>query len=55
MTYWKEDDDRVFVPQTPPNEETLTPDEVVVRAPDGRAVYRRTIIDEKIDRWFAEK
>jgi hypothetical protein len=39
MTYWKEDDDRVFVPQTPPNEETLTPDEVVVRAPDGRAVY----------------
>ncbi len=55
LTYWKEDDKGSLVPQNSPTEETPIPDEVVVRAPDGRALYRRTIVDEKIDRWFAER
>jgi hypothetical protein len=52
LTHWKEEEGR-FVPQKLSGND-LVPDEVVVRGPDGRALYRRTIIDEKIDRWFAE-
>jgi hypothetical protein len=52
LVQWKEEGGHL-IPQPRPEHE-LVPDEVVVRAPDGRALYRRTIIDEKIDRWFAE-
>src|SRR5436305_15289401 len=40
LSYWKEAEDGSLVPAA---ERTLTPDEVVVRAPDDRALYRRTI------------
>src|ERR1700740_2841784 len=52
LAYWKEERGDL-IPQARPDN-GLVPDEVVVRAPDGRALYRRTIVDEKIDRWFAE-
>jgi hypothetical protein len=51
LRYWKQDESGDLAPAC---SGSLIPDEVVVRAPDGRALYRRTIIDEKIDRWFAE-
>ncbi len=54
LSYWKEDESGRLAPAGAAAEQTPVPDEVVVRAPDGRALYRRTIIDEKIDRWFAE-
>lgn len=47
MTYWKEDEEHVFVPQMSPKEETLIPDEVVVRGLtveryiDGRSLTKR--------------
>lgn len=49
LNYWREDGIRGLVPAKPE-----PPDEVVVRGADGRALYRRTIIDEKMERWFAE-
>jgi len=54
LKYWIEDKSGNLVPAGSGAEQTLIPDEVVVRAPDGRALYRRTIIDEKIDRWFLD-
>ncbi|HLH92310.1 MAG TPA: hypothetical protein VKX28_28100 [Xanthobacteraceae bacterium] len=48
LNYWREDGIRDLVPARPE-----PPDEVVVRGADGRALYRRTIIDEKIERLFA--
>jgi hypothetical protein len=54
LCYWKEDQRGGFTPAGTTAGLTTIPDEVVVRAPGGRAVYRRTIIDEKIARWFAE-
>jgi len=54
LRYWEEDESGNLAPASSDTEQTVIPDEVVVRAPDGRALYRRTIIDEKIDRWFAE-
>jgi hypothetical protein len=54
LRYWKEDERGGFTPVRTAAGLTSIPDEVVVRAPGGRAVYRRTIIDEKIARWFAE-
>jgi hypothetical protein len=54
LSYWKEDEGGRLAPACAAAEQIPIPDEVVVRAPDGRALYRRTIIDEKIDRLFAE-
>jgi hypothetical protein len=53
LRYWREDPVFGLVPAMA-EWDTPTPDEVVVRGADGRALYRRTIIDEKIERWFAE-
>ena len=53
LNYWSEDGTRGLVPARP-GRETPIPDEVVVRGADGRALYRRTIIDEKLERWFTE-
>ncbi len=53
LNHWKEDRFGGLVPVIP-EREAPTPDEVVVRGSDGRALYRRTIIDEKMERWFAE-
>ncbi len=54
LRYWKEDGRGGLAPAYAAPGRTVVPDEVVVRAPDGRALYRRTIIDEKLERWFAE-
>ncbi len=54
LKYWEQDVSGNLVPASSAAEQVSIPDEVVVRAPDGRAVYRRTIFDERIDRWFAE-
>jgi hypothetical protein len=54
LCYWKEDQRGGFTPADTTARLTTIPDEVVVRASGGRAVYRHTIIDEKIARWFAE-
>jgi hypothetical protein len=51
LSYWKEDQAGGFAPAV---DQSPIPDEVVVRAPNGRALYRRTIIDEKIERWFQD-
>jgi len=54
LKYWKTNAAGEFVSAYASTEAKPVPDEVVVRARDGRAVYRRTIIEEKIARWFAE-
>ena len=53
LSHWREDRSLGLVPAIA-ERKTPTPDEVVVRGSDGRALYRRTIIDEKMERWFAE-
>src|SRR5689334_1950482 len=53
LRFWKDDEIDFLVPGYPPTSLKPTPDEVVIRAPDGRAVYRWTIIEEKMERWFA--
>jgi hypothetical protein len=53
LKFWKDDEVDFLVPGRAPSEQDPIPDEVVVRAPDGRALYRRTIVEEKIERWFA--
>ena len=53
LRYWREDGRGGLAPVPAPRR-SLVPDEVVVRAPDGRALYRWTIFDEQIERWFAE-
>ena len=52
LRFWKEAENGSLTPRSESAEEKVTPNEVVIRAPDGRAVYRRTIFDEKIDHWF---
>src|SRR5262249_38660466 len=54
LRFWKDDEIDFLVPGRPPTSLKPTPDEVVIRAPDGRAVYRWTIVEEKMERWFAE-
>jgi hypothetical protein len=53
LQFWKDDDVDFLVPGHAPIGQQPVPDEVVVRTPDGRALYRRTIVEEKIERWFA--
>lgn len=52
LRFWKEAEDGSLAPRSETAGEKATPNEVVIRAPDGRAVYRRTIFDEKMERWF---
>ncbi len=54
LSYWKEIPGGGLAPDCEAAEQGPIPDEVVVRSPDGQALYRRTIMDEKIARWFAE-
>ena len=53
LGFWKDDEVDFLVPGRTPTEQKPIPDEVVIRAPDGRVLYRRTIVEEKIERWFA--
>ncbi len=46
LSYWKETPDGDLGPSHELAEQSLIPDEVVVRAPDGKALYRRTIMDD---------
>src|SRR5207237_10254215 len=53
-TLFRSDDEVDFlVPGCAPTDQKPVPDEVVIRTPDGRVLYRRTIVEEKIERWFA--
>jgi hypothetical protein len=54
LKYWREDGRGGLAPADLLPGRTVIPDEVVVRGPDGRTLYRRTIIDEKMERWFSE-
>ena len=54
MKYWKVNAAGEFVAEHASTAAKPIADEVVVRARDGCVVYRRTIIEEKIARWFAE-
>jgi hypothetical protein len=53
LGFWKDDEVEFLVPGCAPTDQKPVPDEVVIRAPDGRVLYRRTIVEEKIERWFA--
>ena len=52
LGFWKHDESGDLVPLCEPTEHSPIPDEVVIRAPDGRALYRWTIVEEKFERWF---
>src|SRR5262249_10445219 len=53
LQHWKDDEVDFLVPGRALPGQKPIPDEVVIRAPDGRVLYRRTITEEKMERWFA--
>jgi len=55
LRFWKEDGHGSLAPEWTSSERNPIPDEVVIRAPDGRALYRRSIVEEKMARWFEAK